>query len=161
MFKEETRFGQDLGTIFAKYSGMNKSFSFIAVLLAAALGAAANANPVPEAQVSSPVEEAIGPNRASADVQNASWEEKRAERRAERERILERLRQSSPREKASVREELSKERNERGRSRELSPEFQKSPRNADFERQEMREDRRMMDSDRDRPPVPEYGDSDF
>ena len=141
---------------------MNMKNFCISVLLVTALGGAAYAQSMPESQVSSPVEESVSSDRASLDAKNASWEQKCAERRAAREKILARLRESSSQEKASVREELSKNRGEMPRMRGEFPKNEmKSPRNFEGgpEKRPMREDRRMKDPGREMqpPPLPEYG----
>ncbi|MDY6284053.1 MAG: hypothetical protein VZR14_02305 [Hallerella sp.] len=141
---------------------MNTKNFCISVLLVATLGGAAYAQSMPESQVSSPVEESVSLDRTSLDAKNASWEQKRAERRAAREKILSRLRESSSQEKAMMREELSKNRGERPRMRGDFPKNEmKSPRNfdGDAEKRDMREDRRRMGPRREMqmPPAPEYG----
>ncbi|MCK9181736.1 MAG: hypothetical protein M0P13_02485 [Fibrobacteraceae bacterium] len=140
---------------------MNKTIFTSAVLLAAALGAAAPLPAIPESQVSSPVEEPVGPGGASSNVENSSWERKIAERREAREEILARLRQSSSQEKASVREEILKDRNQRFRNDENSSFNQSSPRNP--ERDWQRQDDRRFDPGREMqaPPPSEYGDPNF
>ena len=137
----------------------------ISVLLVTALGVAAYAQSMPESQVSSPVEESVSSDRSSLDAKNASWEQKRAERRAAREKILAKLRESSSQEKAFVRESLSKNRGEMPRMRiEFPKNEMKSPRNFEGgpEKRPMRDDRRMMGPGREMPPppLPEYGDPD-
>ncbi|MBP5247209.1 MAG: hypothetical protein J6Z31_05055 [Fibrobacter sp.] len=145
---------------------MNTKNFCISVLLVAALGGAAYAESMPESQVSSPVEESVSSDRGSFDVKNASWEQKRAERRAAREKILSKLRESSSQEKAIMREELMKNRGEPPRIRGDIPKNEmRPPRNFDGnpDRRNMREDRRRMDPERDMPmpPPPEYGDPIF
>ena len=89
---------------FCEMIDMNTKNFCISVLLVATLGGVAYAQSMPESQVSSPVEESVSLDRTSLDAKNASWEQKRAERRAAREKILSRLRESSSQEKAMMRE---------------------------------------------------------
>lgn len=65
---------------------MNKNFFCISVLFGAALLGAARAQSMPESQVSSPVEETVQSGRSLDGTKNASWEQKRAERRVAREK---------------------------------------------------------------------------
>lgn len=121
------------------------------------VAASAEADMSPEAQVSGPAEESIS-KRGRPSAENASWEQKRAERREARERILIRLRESSAREKEEVRNELSGKRDETSRMKPISPKRERPFREGGG--QSWREDPRMRfpGQDRPMPPPPEYGD---
>ncbi len=110
----------------------------------------------PEAQMSGPAEESIS-KRGMPSAENASWEQKRAERREARERILVRLRESSAREKEEVRNGLSGNREETSRMKPFAPKREMPFREGG---PSWREDPRMRIPDKERPmpPPPEYGD---
>ncbi len=133
---------------------MNSKRIGIFVLFAAAMFQA-EASAAPEAQVSSPVEESFSQAETSLGERNVSWDAKRAERREARERILNRLRESSAVEKEAVRKELSKNRGESSRTE--SP-FPKTSRDSRMEGSPWREDRRMRGPGPGGMPPPEYGD---
>ena len=142
---------------------MNKNLFCISVLFGAALLGAARAQSMPESQVSSPVEETVQSGRSLDGTKNASWEQKRAERRVAREKLLSKLRESSPQEKVFIHEALSKKRNESSRN---TGDFSKRgtpPRRMENERRQMNDNHRAMNSGRDvfAPPSPEYGDPKF
>ena len=142
---------------------MNKNSFCISVLLVAALGCAAYAQSMPESQVSSPAEESFQAGRSLDGTKNASWEQKRAERRVAREKLLSKLRESSSQEKIFIHEALSKKRNENSRN---TGDFSKRgtlPPRMENERRQMNDNHRAMNSGRDvfAPPSPEYGDPKF
>lgn len=109
----------------------------------------------PESQVSSPVEESFSEAGASLGKRDASWDARRAERREARERILNRLRESSAMEKEAVRKELSQN---RGESSRMGSPFPKTSRDSRMEGSSWREDRRMRGPGPGNMPPPEYGD---
>lgn len=131
---------------------------FLSALFVVALHGAANAEAMPESQLTGPAEEAVSVERTSRS-ENTSLDAKRAERREARERILSRLRESSSREKASVRDELSKKGGESSRKSTESRKRETFPRALDGRRQ-MPDDRQMKEPDRGMPP-PEFGEPKF
>ncbi len=131
---------------------------FLSALFVVALHGAANAEAMPESQLTGPAEEAVSVERTSRS-ENTSLDAKRAERREARARILSRLRESSFREKASVRDELSKKGNENSRKSGEIPKRENFPRTLDGRRQ-MPDDRPMKEPGRGMPP-PEFGDPKF
>ncbi len=131
---------------------------FLSAILVVALHGAANAEAMPESQLTGPAEETVSVERASRS-ENPSLDAKRAERRLERERILSRLRESSLREKASVRDELSKKGGENSQKRDESRKMEAFPRAFDG-RHQMSDDRQMNEPGRGMPP-PEFGEPKF
>ena len=118
--------------------------------MAAALSFAAPSSVRPESSVPTPVEK----TEISRDTQNlgakesADWQKLRAERRKAREQILTDLRNSSAAEKKSIRQEVSKKREE-------TPRFEgEIPKNQSRERRPMYEqpDAHQMDPMRGMPP---------
>ncbi|MDY3920768.1 MAG: hypothetical protein SOZ02_01220 [Hallerella porci] len=151
---------------------MNTRILQIAFFIAVFGLSAANARSLPEADVGSPAEnvEIKGQN---AHDEN-SWEEKRAERRAARAELLARIRESSAQEKASVREELQKNRNENSQMRIDFPKNEMRPQRENRHPMEKMENERSpmqdpiweerrepMRRDPMPPPPPEFGDPDF
>ncbi len=151
-------FPRKLGTVFAKQVGMKNQKIFLSALFVVALQGAANAETMPESQLTGPAEETVSVERSSRS-ENSSLDAKRAERRVARERILSRLRESSSREKASVRDELSKKGGESSRKNAESRKRETFPRAFDG-RHQMPDDRRMKERDHGMPP-PEFGEPKF
>jgi hypothetical protein len=148
-----------IGTVFARIAGMKNPNLLILAVFVAALTGAAGAASMPESQLSTPVDEPSFVEK-TVDSDNSSLDRKRAERRAARERILSKLRESSPREKDFVREELIKKGNENSRKGMEYPKNENSPRRFHEERFQGPEDRPMMEPDRGMPP-PEFGEPKF
>lgn len=145
-----------LGTVFAKQVGMKNQKIFLSAFLVVALQGAASAESMPESQLTGPVEALSAEGSRSG---NSLLDAKRAERREARAWILSRLRESSFREKASVRDELSKKGNENSRKSAETPKRENFPRTLDGRRQ-MPDDRPMKEPGRGMPP-PEFGDPKF
>lgn len=131
---------------------------FLSALFVVALQGAANAEAMPESQLPGPDEETVSVESPSRS-KNSSLDAKRAERREARERILSRLRESSSREKASVRDELSKKGGENSRKDAESRKRETFPRDFDG-RHPMPDDRPMKEPGRGMPP-PEFGEPKF
>ena len=100
-----------------KSMGMNKTKFISTILLATAFSFAAGESSAPESYVPTPAEkQAI--SRETPDLsqkERADWQRMREERKQAREQILSRLRESSAAERQNIRQDLSRNRDERPR----------------------------------------------
>jgi hypothetical protein len=109
-----------------KSMGMNKTKFISTILLATAFSFAAGESSAPESYVPTPAEKQEI-SRETPDLsqkERADWQRMREERKQAREQILSRLRESSTAERQNIRQDLSRNRDERPR---FEGEFPKNP----------------------------------
>lgn len=99
---------------FANIAGMKKRKKITLAVFAASLCGTAFASPMPESQLTGPVEESLSLEN-SRKPETSSLDRKRAERLEARERLLSKLRESSLREKSEVRKDVLGKREENSR----------------------------------------------